>query len=117
MVLAAPEFVETKRVDLFDEIEVAAELQQRILADRMMRREKSSEFQACHAGFSPDLLLFGIVEELSGAKLRGGAGQGNPPSPPPAHGCRAGLADIPSPGIIRRLPITAGITMNRVLIR
>jgi hypothetical protein len=46
MVLAAPEFVETERVDLLDEIEVAAELQQRILADRVMRGEKGSEFQA-----------------------------------------------------------------------
>jgi hypothetical protein len=47
MMLAAPELVEAERVDLLDEVEVATELQQRILADRMMRGEKGSEFQAC----------------------------------------------------------------------
>ena len=57
MVLAAPELVIAERVDLLDEVEVAAELEQRILADRVMRGEKGSEFQACHGGFSPDLLL------------------------------------------------------------
>src|SRR5689334_9838576 len=45
--------------------------------------------------------------EYSDPKLRGGAGQGNASSPPPAHGCRAGLADIPSPGIIRLSLLTA----------
>src|SRR6185312_12207176 len=74
MVLAAPELVEAERVDLFDEIEVAAELQQRILADRVMRGEKRSEFQACHGVFSPDLLFFW---KRSGCKLRGGQGQRN----------------------------------------
>jgi hypothetical protein len=63
MVLAAPEFVEAERVDLFDEIEIATELQQRILADRMMRGEKGSELQACHGVFSPDLLFFGIAQD------------------------------------------------------
>jgi hypothetical protein len=48
MVLAAPELVEAERVDLLDEIEVAAELQHRMLADRMMRGEKGSELQARH---------------------------------------------------------------------
>ena len=48
MMLAAPELVVTERIELFDEIEVAAELQHRMLADRMMRREESSEFQAGH---------------------------------------------------------------------
>src|SRR5258708_34855429 len=59
MVLAAPELVEAERVDLFDEIEVATELQHRMLADRMMRGEEGSEFEARHGGFSPDLLFFG----------------------------------------------------------
>ncbi len=54
MVLAAPEFVETQLVDLLHEIEVAAELQQRIFADRVMRGEEGAEFQACHGGFTPD---------------------------------------------------------------
>jgi hypothetical protein len=48
MVLAAPELVETQRIDLLDEIEVAAELQHRMLADRVMRGEKGSEFEARH---------------------------------------------------------------------
>jgi hypothetical protein len=42
---------------LFDEIEIAPKLERWMLADRMMRGEKGSEFQACHGGFSPDLLL------------------------------------------------------------
>src|SRR6267154_5964653 len=48
MVLAAPEFVEAERVDLLDEIEVAAELQHRMLADRVMRGQEGSEFEAGH---------------------------------------------------------------------
>jgi ubiquinone/menaquinone biosynthesis C-methylase UbiE len=46
--LAAPEFIEAERVDLLDEIEVAAKLQHRMLADRVVRGEECSEFQACH---------------------------------------------------------------------
>ena len=75
--LAAPELVEAERVDLLDEVEVAAELQQRILADRMMRGEKGSELEACHVVFSPDLFCFW---SCSGPKLRGGKRQGNPRS-------------------------------------
>src|SRR6202035_3283589 len=48
MVLAAPEFVITERVELVDEIEVAAELQHRMLADRVMRGEEGSELKARH---------------------------------------------------------------------
>ena len=48
MVLAAPEFIEAEFVDLLDEIEVAAELQHRMLADRVMRGEEGSEFEARH---------------------------------------------------------------------
>src|SRR5437868_273658 len=46
--LAAPEFVEPERVDLLDKIEITTKLQHRMLADRMVRGEKGSEFQACH---------------------------------------------------------------------
>src|ERR1700675_4491213 len=53
MMLATPELVIAERVELLDEIEVAAELQHRMLADRMMRGEKGSEFEARHC-FSPD---------------------------------------------------------------
>src|SRR6185312_6907616 len=76
MVLAAPEFVEAERVDLFDEIEIATELQQRILADRMMRSEEGSELEARHWVFSPDSCSLDLV----GAKVRGGQRQGNPRS-------------------------------------
>ena len=59
--LAAPELVETERVDLLDEIEVAAELQQRMLADRVMRGEEGSELKARHGFFSPGLCFCWIA--------------------------------------------------------
>jgi hypothetical protein len=52
MVLAAPEFVVTELVQMIDEIEIAAELQQRVLADRVMRGEKGAETETRH-GVSP----------------------------------------------------------------
>src|SRR6202043_1610026 len=58
MVLAAPELVIAERVELLDQIEIAAELQHRMLADRMMRGEEGSEFQARHGFLSGILLLF-----------------------------------------------------------
>jgi hypothetical protein len=53
MMLAAPELVIAEIVELLDEVEIPAELQHRMLADRVMRGEKGSEFQArqfraCH---------------------------------------------------------------------
>src|SRR3984893_1365529 len=60
MVLAAPEFVIAQRVELLDEIEVAAELQHRMLADRVMRGEEGSELEARH-GISPERNLFLIA--------------------------------------------------------
>jgi hypothetical protein len=54
MVLAAPELVIAEPVEMLDEVEVAAELQQRMLADRMVRREKSTKIQARHDRFSCD---------------------------------------------------------------
>src|SRR6202000_741974 len=45
MMLTAPELVIAERIELFDEIEVAAELQHRMLADRVMRGEEGSEFE------------------------------------------------------------------------
>jgi len=50
MVLSAPELVIAEAIELLDEIEIAAELQQRMLADRMMRCEKGAEFQTRHGG-------------------------------------------------------------------
>src|SRR5258707_12453840 len=70
--LAAPEFIEAERVDLLDEIEIAAELQHRMLADRMMRGEEGSKLQACH-GFLSGRRLF----LLGGGKLRGRTTHGN----------------------------------------
>ena len=48
MVLAAPEFVIAEPVELLDKVEIAAELQHRMLADRMMRREKGAEAKTGH---------------------------------------------------------------------
>jgi hypothetical protein len=50
MVLTAPEFVITELVELLGEIDIALELQGRIFADRMMRREKCAETCTCHGG-------------------------------------------------------------------
>ena len=50
MVLAAPELVIAEPVELLDEVEVAAELQQRVLADRMVRGEKGAKIQTRHDG-------------------------------------------------------------------
>jgi hypothetical protein len=58
MVLAAPELVITEIVQLLDQVEVAPELQRRMLPDRMMRGEEGSEFKACHDDFSPGRNLF-----------------------------------------------------------
>ena len=72
MVLAAPELIEAERIDLLDEIEVAAELQHRMLADRMMRGEEGSEFEACHGFLSGRLLLLiGLLRRLRAGKLQG----------------------------------------------
>jgi hypothetical protein len=46
--LAAPELVIAELVKLLHKIEVAAELQHRMLAERMMRGEKGSEFETRH---------------------------------------------------------------------
>ena len=48
MVLAAPEFVVAELVQVLHEVEVAAELQHRMLADRMVRGEEGAEIQTRH---------------------------------------------------------------------
>ena len=50
MVLAAPEFVVAEPVEMLHEVEIAAELQHRMLADRMMRGEEGAEIQTRHDG-------------------------------------------------------------------
>jgi hypothetical protein len=79
MVFAAPEFVIAKRIELLDEIEIPAELQHRVLADRVMRGEEGPEFETSHFlgshGFSP-----GCSPDSSSwlpLKLWGGNDQGN----------------------------------------
>src|SRR5262249_19814766 len=52
VVLAAPEFVIAELVQMLDQVEVAAELQQRVLADRMVRGEKGAKTETRH-GMSP----------------------------------------------------------------
>jgi hypothetical protein len=54
MMLATPELVIAERVELLDKVEIPAELQHRMLADRVVRGEEGSEFEARHGGFSPD---------------------------------------------------------------
>src|SRR5215471_10938526 len=48
MMLAAPELVIAETVELLDEVEIAAELQKRVLANGMMRGEKGAKFQTRH---------------------------------------------------------------------
>src|SRR5262245_61254622 len=48
MVLTAPEFVESELVQMLGEIEVAPELQHRVLAEGVMRGQKSAEADAGH---------------------------------------------------------------------
>ena len=48
MVFAAPEFVIAELVEPFDQVEIAAELQQRVFADRVMRGKKGAEIQTRH---------------------------------------------------------------------
>ena len=53
MVLAAPEFVVAELVQVLDEIEIAAELQHRMLADRMVRGEEGAEAETWHEVDAP----------------------------------------------------------------
>jgi hypothetical protein len=70
--LTAPELVIAERIELLDEVEVTAELQHRVLADRVVRGKESSEFEASHSDSSgPFFLGFWIF------KLWAGADQGN----------------------------------------
>src|SRR4030095_721848 len=71
MVLAAQEFVIAELIELIDKSEVAAELQHRMLADRVMRGEEGSELQARHGGSLQNFFVF-----LS-PKVRSGRAQGN----------------------------------------
>ena len=49
----APEFVVAELVQALDEIEIAAELQHRMLADRMMRGEEGAEAETWHGVAAP----------------------------------------------------------------
>src|ERR1700687_582881 len=104
MMFAAPELIVAERIDLLDKIEVAAELQHRMLADRVMRGEEGSEFEACHGFLSGRLLLLiGLLR-----RLRAGKRQGNRGEPLPKHGCRADLNDLPPSGILPQSFAIAG---------
>jgi hypothetical protein len=50
MMLAAPELVVPQRVEMLDELEIAAELQHRVLADRVVRGEEGAELETRHRG-------------------------------------------------------------------
>ena len=56
--LAAPELVVAELVEMLDEVEVAAELQHRVFADRMMGGEEGAELQARHGVLSGCHFLF-----------------------------------------------------------
>src|SRR5580700_10634013 len=79
MMLAAPELVVAELVEMLDEVEVAAELQHRMLADRMMRGEKCAEIQTRHvrtpveldALDNPHIALGALAEHLEGFPIAG----------------------------------------------
>src|SRR5271167_389880 len=99
MMFAAPEFVISERVELLDKIEVAAELQHRMLADGVMRGEEGAEFEARHGFLSGRLLLLGCsapnygvgrakaIAEAAVRPMRHGAMRAADGSPR-ASGCR-----------------------------
>src|ERR1700722_20054548 len=53
MMLAAPEFVVAELVEMLDQVQIAPELQHRMLADRVMRGEEGAKIQSRHDG-SPE---------------------------------------------------------------
>ena len=55
MMLAAPELVVAEPVEMLHEVEIPAELQHRMLADRMVRGKEGAEIQTRHDG-SPGFL-------------------------------------------------------------
>jgi hypothetical protein len=52
MVLAAPELVVAQRVEQLDQLQIALELQQRMLADGMVRGEERAKTEPLHAEIS-----------------------------------------------------------------
>jgi hypothetical protein len=71
MMLAAPELVIAEIVEQLDEIEVAAELQHRVLAKGVMRGEEGSEFQTRHEVSRSDVAAAAIVGTLVSYEGRG----------------------------------------------
>ena len=55
MMLAAPELVEAELVEVLHELDVAAELQHRVFADRVMGGEECAETEPRHAGLPGNL--------------------------------------------------------------
>ena len=64
MVLAAPELVVAEPVELFHEVEIAAELQHRVLADRMVRSKEGTEIQTRHDGSPNGAMMLGQTHPL-----------------------------------------------------
>jgi hypothetical protein len=73
MVLAAPEFVVAQLVEMLDELEVAAELQGRVLADRMVGRQEGAELEPLHGVPPPNTVSSDLppIMALSGARQKG----------------------------------------------
>ena len=74
MMLAAPELVIAEAIQLLDQVEIAPELEHRMLPDRMMRGKEGSELQARHGVLSSLHFLF-----VCGVKLRAGGSERNRP--------------------------------------
>src|ERR1039458_8389646 len=102
MMLAAPEFIVAERVELLDQIEVAAKLQHRMLANGMMRGEEGSEFEARHGFLSGRLLLLiGLRRKLRAAKLKGNRGRALQPM---RHGAMRAAAVVSATGRLGEHP-------------
>ncbi len=52
VMLAAPELVVAEPVEVFDEVEVALELEHRVLTERMVWRKKRAELETVHTASS-----------------------------------------------------------------
>jgi hypothetical protein len=72
MMLAAPELVIAERIQLLDEVEIAPELEHRMLPDRVMRGKESPKLQARHGILSGCHFLV-----VGGVRLRAGAHERN----------------------------------------
>ena len=93
VVFAAPEFVEAEAVEVLDELQVAAQLQRRMLADGMVGREEGAEFHVTHWVNPPvgATLVVALADNLRSAIRWLGAARANVPMDPSSACLRAAL--------------------------